>query len=183
MRIIKSHTLILFFVLVNSLLFSHFTNAERSKVVQHDIIAEGITQLSPYFSIERSGGGWFSPLTIKTYHHNGEDKKIIGLTKFSKFASRQNAYAISDDGKTILYFHQNLPRDGGVGKLSGLYEYRHGKGDKLIHGFISNAVYLPIKLPRNIIVFAQLEKRSDSIRMDSTTYLRDTNGNERPWQP
>jgi len=183
MRITNSHILIYSFILINSLLFSHVTNAEITRVVQHEIIPEGVTQLSPYFSIERSGGGWFSPLTIKTYYHSNNDKKIIGLTKFSEFASRQNAYAISDDGETILYFHQNLPRDGGVGKLSGLYEYRHGKGDKLIHGFISNAVYLPIRLPRDIIVFSQLEKRSDSIRMDSTNYLRDTNGNERPWKP
>lgn len=182
MRITNPHIIISCLILVSSLLFSHFVSAERTRIIQHEVIAKGITQLSPYFSIELSGNGWFSPITIKTYHHQDNDKKIIGLIKFSEFASRQNAYAISDDGKTLLYFHQNIPAARSIDKLSGLYEYRHGKSDKRIHGFITSAVYLPIRLPRNIIVFAQLEKRSDSIRMDSTTYLRDTEGNERPWE-
>jgi len=170
-------------ILIGCLTFNSAVYAERTNVIQHDKVAKGDTTLSPFFSIELVGGNWFSPLVLKVYHHDNGDKQAIGLTKFSEFASRQNAYAISDDGKTLLYFHQNLPNDGGINKPGGLYEFRHGRGAKRLHSFVNNAVYLPIKLPRNIIVFAQLEKIKNSMRLDSKNYLRDTEGREKPWQP
>jgi len=137
----KQHTFIRQFFLIFLLATSTIALALQPRVIQHEKIPKGETQLSAYFSIELSGGNWYSPLVLKTYHHENGKKKIIGLTRFSEYASRQNGYAISDDGKTILYFHQNLPDDGGVNKPGGLYEYRHGVGDKRIHHFISNAVY------------------------------------------
>lgn len=171
------------FILIFFLIISTAIIAAQSRAIQHEKIEKGETQLSPYFSIELTGGNWYSPLMLKTYHHDNGDKELIGLTKFSEFASRQNAYAISKDGKTILYFHQNLPDDGGVNKPGGLYEYRHGRGAKRVQKFVSNAVFLPIRLPKNIIVYAQLEKIKDSMRLDSKNYLRDTDGNEKLWQP
>ena len=163
--------------------FSLSSFAQDSKVPQFEKIPHGETKLSEYFSIELSGGNWFKPLTLEVFHLDNGKKELIGLTRFSEYASRQNAYAISDDGKTLLYFHQNLPDDGGVNKPGGLYEFREGRGAKRIHSFVSNAVYLPIELPKNIIVYAQLEKIKDSMRLDSKNYLRDTDGNEKLWQP
>lgn len=170
-------------LLVSTLIFPAMAIfAEESRVPQFEKIPQGETQLSPYFSIKLSGGNWIKPLTLETFHHENGKKTLIGITHFSESASRQNAYAMSDDGKILLYFHQNLPDDGGIDKPGGLYEYRHGSGARRIHSFVSNAVYLPIELPRNIIVYAQLEKIKNSIRLDSKTYLRDTNGNEKLWQ-
>jgi len=171
-----SLTLIL---LINSI----FAVAEPSRVLQYEKISDGETQLSPYFSIKLSGGGWFSPLTLMVYHHKDGNKNPIGITRFSESASRQNAYALSDDGKTIIYFHQNLPDDDGIDKPGGLYEYRHNGESKRLHSFISNAVYLPFELPRNVIVYAQLIKIKNSTRLRRTIYLRDTNGNEKQWNP
>ncbi len=169
------------FALISFLLVSAAIATAQTRYVQHEKINKGDTQLSPYFSITLSGGNWYSPLMLKVYHHDNGDKQLIGLSKFSEYASRQNGYAISDDGKTILYFHQNLPDDGGVNKPGGLYEYKHGRGAKRVHSFVSNAAYLSVPLPRNIIVYSQLEKIKDSMRLDSKYYLRDTDGNEKLW--
>lgn len=168
-------------ILILGLFISTAIVEAQPSVVQHEKITKGETQLSTYFSIELSGGNWYSPLILKAYHHDNDKKELIGLTRFSEFSSRQNAYAISEDGKTLLYFHQKLPDDGGVNKPSGLYEYRHGSGSERIHGFVSNAVFLSTHLPRNIIVYAQLEKIKDSMRLDSKNYLRDTEGNQKLW--
>jgi len=179
----KRHTLLTTLFLIGCFLVSPITVAEISRVPQHEKIPDGETQLSAYFSIELTGGNWFSPLTLHVYHHHNGEKESIGISRFSESASRQNAYAISDDGKTLIYFHQNLPDDDGIDKPGGLYEYRHDGEDKRLHGFISNAVYLPIQLPLNIIVYAKLKKIKNSIRLDQTIYLRDTDGNEKLWQP
>jgi len=168
--------------MLGSLLTSTISVADSLFAPRHDEIAYGETRLSTYFSIKLSGGGWFSPRILKTYHHDGDDKQLIGICKFSEHASRQNGYAISDDGKTLLYFHQKLPNQSDIVKPGGLYEYRHGGDDKLLRSYINNSAYLPVKLPGNTLVFTQLNKRTDIIRMDSKVYLRDTNGNEKLWQ-
>jgi len=165
------------------LLSSLFACAETRLAPQHEIIAEGETQLSAYFSIELSGNGWLSPRVLKVYHHDKPAKTLLGVARFSEHASRQNGYAISNDGKTILYFHQKLPDTDGLDKPGGLYEFTHGGDDKHLHRFINNTQYLPIQLPTHILVFNKLKKRTDSFRMDSDVFLRDTNGNEKRWQP
>lgn len=165
------------------MLSSLFAYAETRLAPQHEIVAEGVSQLSPFFSVELSGNGWLSPRILRTYHHDNGKKILLGLARFSEHASRQNGYALSSDGKTILYFHQKLPDTDGLTKPGGLYEFQHGRGDKQLHRFINNTQYLPIQLPQNIIVFTKLKRRTDVLRLDSTVYLRDTNGNEKKWQP
>ena len=165
------------------LLSSLFAYAETRLAPQHEIIAEGTTQISAYFSIELSGNGWLSPRVLKIYHLKDTENTLLGVSRFSEHASRQNGYAISNDGKTILYFHQKLPRTYGLDKPGGLYEFRHGGDDKHLRQYINNTQYLPIQLPTNTLVFTQLKKRTDSFRMDSKAFLRDTNGNEKQWQP
>jgi len=165
------------------LLSSLFAGAETRLAPQHEIVAEGVTQLSPFFSIELSGNGWLSPRVLRTFHHDNGNKTLLGLARFSEHASRQNGYALSSDGKTILYFHQKLPNRDGLTKPGGLYEFRHGGEDKLLHSFINNSQYLPMQLPSNVLVFTQLKRRVDSTRLDSEIYLRDTNGNEKRWNP
>jgi len=178
--LIKKKTLILSLLL---LLSSPFIYAETKLAPQHEIVVEGETKLSPHFSIELSGNGWLSPRILKVYHHDNSEKILLGLARFSKYASRQNGYAISKDGKTILYFHQKLPDTDGLDKPGGLYEFQHGGEDKLLHSFINNTQYLPMQLPSHILVFNKLKKRTDSFRMDSKIFLRDTDGNEKQWQP
>jgi len=175
----KHQLIIILFLLFNSV----FLFAETRLAPQHEIVADGRTQLSPYFSIELSGNGWLAPRVLKVFHHNKAEKTLLGVARFSEHASRQNGYAISDDGKTILYFHQKLPKYSDVDKPGGLFEFQHDRGDKHLHHFINNTQYLPIQLPPNIIVFTKLKRRTDVLKLDSTVYLRDTNGNERPWQP
>ena len=165
------------------LLGSLFAGAETRLAPQHEIVAEGVTQLSPFFSIELSGNGWLNPRILRIFHHDNGKKTLLGLARFSEHASRQNGYALSNDGKTILYFHQKLPDRDGLTKPGGLYEFRHGGEDKHLHRFISSSQYLPIQLPSNVLVFTQLKRRTDSTRLDSEIYLRDTNGNEKRWQP
>ena len=165
------------------LLSSLFAAAETRLAPQHEIVAEGVTQLSPFFSIKLSGNSWLSPRVLRVFHHDNGKKTLLGLARFSEHASRQNGYALSSDGKTILYFHQKLPDRDGLTKPGGLYEFRHGGEDKLLHTFINNSQYLPMQLPSNILVFTKLKRRVDSTRLDSEIYLRDTNGNEKRWTP
>lgn len=144
----------------------------------HEKVEEGETQLSPYFSIKLSGG-IFRPRLLETFHHEGGKKVQLGLVKFSKYAPRQNGYAISKDGKTLLYFHQDLPMDDVVNKRGGLYEFQQGRGDKQLHKDANNSEYLQNKLPPNTVVFAIRKKEANSFRVKSEIYIRDTEGNEK----
>ncbi|MCK4742301.1 MAG: hypothetical protein KAT25_00625 [Sulfuriflexus sp.] len=166
-------------LILNSLL----AVGETRLAPQHEIVAEGVTQLSPFFSIKLSGNGWFNPRILRVYHHDKDKKTLLGLARFSEHASRQNGYALSSDGKTILYFHQKLPDADGLTKSGGLYEFRHGGVEKKLHHFINNSQYLPMQLPPHILVFTKLKRRINSTRLDSEIYLRDTDGNEKRWYP
>jgi len=177
-------TAILSLLLISGHIFtSTIAFAETRLAPQHEIIAKGETKLSPYFSVTLEGNGWISPRILKAYHHENGKKTLLGFARFSKHASRQNGYALSEDGMTLLYFHQKLPGQKDLDKPGGLYEFHHGRGDQHLHHFINNSQYLPVQVPANIIVFTKLSKRTDSLRMDSEIYLRDTNGNEKRWQP
>lgn len=148
----------------------------------HEKVEEGETQLSPYFSIKLSGG-IFRPRLLETFHHENGKKIQIGLVKFSKYAPRQNGYAISADGKTLLYFHQDLPMDDVVNKRGGLYEFVQGRGDQLIHKDANNSEYLQNKLPTNTLVFAIHKKEANSFRIKGSVHIRDTDGNEKRLGP
>jgi hypothetical protein len=148
----------------------------------HEKVMEGETRLSPYFSIKLSGG-IFRPRLLETFYHGDGEKIQIGLVKFSRYATRQNGYALSRDGKTLLYFHQDLPIDDVVNKRGGLYEFRHGHGDKQLHKDASNSEYLQNKLPANTIVFAKRKKEANSFRVKGEVFIRDTEGREKRLGP
>ena len=144
----------------------------------HEVVNEGETRLSPYFSIKLSGG-IIRPRLLETFHHEDGKKVQIGLVKFSKYAPRQNGYGISEDGKTLLYFHQDLPLDDVVNKRGGLYEFKQGRGDKLIHKDANNSRYLMNELAPNAVVFSAYIKEMNSFRIRSNLYIRDTLGREK----
>ncbi|MDT8404453.1 hypothetical protein [Sulfuriflexus sp.] len=147
----------------------------------HEKVETGETRLSAYFSIKLSGG-IMRPRVLETFHHQGDKKVQIGLVKFSEYSPRQNGYAISADGKTLLYFHRDLPASKVVNKRSGLYEFRHGHGDKLLHRDANNSEYLEEKLPANTVVFGVYKKEANSFRIQGEVYTRDTDGREKRLQ-
>jgi|GEM_PF-5325197 len=148
----------------------------------HEKVETGETRLSPYFSIKLSGG-IIRPRLLETFHHQGDNKVQIGLVKFSEYAPRQNGYALSADGKTLLYFHRDLPADDVVNKRSGLYEFRHGRGDKLLHRDANNSEYLQTRLPPNTLVFAIHRQEAHSFRIQGEVFIRDTEGREKRLGP
>jgi len=149
---------------------------------RHEKVEMGETKISQYYSAELSGG-IIRARMLRIFHHDKGKKTLIGLTKFSEHASRQNGYAISEDGKTILYFHQNLPDASDIDKPSGLYQSRHGEEDKYLERQVSNTAFLPGKVPRNTIVFTKLIKKPTTLIVEGKVYIRDTDGNERlVWQ-
>ncbi|WP_126453310.1 hypothetical protein [Sulfuriflexus mobilis] len=179
---IKTRLLLMILALALSPLAAALELKTSAYAPLHEKVEEGETRLSPYFSIMLSGG-IFRPRLLETFHHENGKKVQIGLVKFSKYAPRQNGYALSADGKTLLYFHQDLPRDDVVNKRGGLYEFQHDRGDSLLHKDANNSEYLLDKLPSNTIVFAKLIKEANSFRVKGEVYIRDTEGNERRIRP
>ena len=175
---IKAHLLLLIFTLALAPGAQALEIEKSSYAPLHEVVNEGETQLSPYFSIKLSGG-IFRPRLLETYHHENGKKVQIGLVKFSKYAPRQNGYGLSADGKTLLYFHQDLPLDDVVNKRGGLYEFQHGRGDKQLHKDANNNQYLQKKLPPNAVVFSTYLKEKNSFRVKSKLYIRDTKGREK----
>jgi hypothetical protein len=178
----KTRLLLLIFALALAPAAQALELKESAYAPLHENVEEGETQLSPYFSIKLSGG-IFRPRLLETFHHENGERVQIGLVKFSRYAPRQNGYALSSDGKTLLYFHQDLPIDDVVNKRGGLYEFQHGRGDKQLHKDASNSEYLQNKLPANTIVFAIRKKEANSFRVKGEVYIRDTEGRERRLGP
>ena len=180
----KRRFLLMLFTLIPAL----SAMAETPFAPQHDPIKMGETKLSPYFSVELSDS-MFQPRLLRAFHHDNGKKTLIGLTKISEHASRQNGYAISEDGKTLLYFHQNLPSEKNIDKPSGLYEYRHNRGgdaqdDNIRQMQVANIGYLPAQVPENTIVFTKMIKKTSTLIVDATVYMLNTEGNvRRVWPP
>lgn len=179
---IKTRLLLMIFSLTLAPVGQALELKESAYAPLHEKVEEGETQLSPYFSIKLSGG-IFRPRLLETFHHENGKKVQIGLVKFSKYAPRQNGYAISADGKTLLYFHMDLPIDEVVNKRGGLYEFRHGRGDRQLHKDANNSEYLQNKLPTNTLVFALHKKEANSFRVKGEVYIRDTEGREKRLRP
>lgn len=179
---IKTRLLLMIFSLAVAPLIQALELKESAYAPLHEEVKEGETRLSPYFSIKLSGG-IFRPRLLETFHHENGKKVQIGLVKFSEFAPRQNGYAISADGKTLLYFHQDLPLDDVVNKRGGLYEFQEGRGDRQLHKDANNSEYLQNKLPTNTIVFAIQRKEANSFRIKGEVYIRDTEGREKRLRP
>lgn len=93
--------------------------------------------------------------------------------------SRKTVFAVSDDGKTLLYQHSIDPStpDDLKTKPKGLYEYVHGKGDRLIHAD-TGLVASTDRPPKNAIKFTL--KAQDPSTGARTVLIRTTDGDEYP---
>jgi len=165
-------------------LFLSFTAkaGDSSYIPQHDTIAEGETIISNSFFAKVSGG-FMGPRMISIYYKNNDVLQLIGLNTYPKYGSRQNAYAISDDGKTLLYFHKNRLDSDNINKSDGLYEYTVGNGDIAIYDKVNSGVYIKDKTPNNSIVFGRLLKDNNTGQINRKIFIRDTKGSEYEWNP
>ena len=158
-----------------------FAGTSKDSIAILEPVEDGEILLSDHFITEVSKG-YFGPRTIKIFHSTGNTKQLLGVSNFSEYGSRQNGYAISSDGRTLLYFHQNKQGREGIDKKSGLYEYVEGRGDRLVHPGVNNGAYINQRLPADMIVFRRMIKKPDSYRIEGHIILRDTSGNERRWE-
>ena len=95
----------------------------------------GYSRVSQYFGVEVEGG-IFTPRRISFFYTGSENqsKQLIGSTLFPVYESRQGAYALSNDGGTFLFIHSAGQNREGLQQETGLYEYVHGVGAKLLDG-------------------------------------------------
>lgn len=144
----------------------------------HDAPQPGHNRISQYFSVEVTGGV-VTARSIRYYHHpdGGQKSELIGADLFPVMASRQTAYAISDDGKRFLYFHNRELKEG-VTKESGLYLFTHGDGDKITYRRAYNNHNPSEKLPKNAVAFGKIPPESHIFLKDEPTYVRTTEGEE-----
>ncbi len=138
-------------------------------------------QISLYFGYEVDNGPFGKPRMV-IYHLDPEQQKKEPLAAINVDGvvvndySRKSVFAISWDEKTLLYMHDqpSFAPAALKGKSPGLYEYRHGRGDRLIYpgaGFISNTTF---QLARNSLEFAL----GDSSDPQTEHYVRRTDGVE-----
>jgi len=142
--------------------------------------------ISPHFSYVAEGG-FFSGRRIVLFHRPDAQKDrgkvplgavgVDGLV-IGKY-SRKVVFAISDDGKILLYQHFIDPStpDGLKAKPRGLYEYVHGKGDRLIHPDTGFAISSG-ELPKDAIMF-NLRSKGPPVG-PSQFMVRTTGGDEYP---
>lgn len=146
----------------------------------------GDHSISPHFSYVVEGG-FFSGRRMVLYYapdtQEGRGKVPIGAVGVDGYVireySRKSVFAVSDDGKTLVYQHAIDPStpDGLRAKPGGLYEYVHGKGDRLIHAdtVIVNSIE---RVPKDAIRFRMRSK--DPSAVPSETLVRTTGGDEYP---
>jgi len=138
-------------------------------------------QISLYFGYEVDNGPFGKPRMV-IYHLDPEQQKKEPLAAINVDGvvvndySRKSVFAISWDEKTLLYMHDQPSFAPATlkSKSPGLYEYRHGRGDRLIYpgaGFISNTTF---RLARNSLEFAL----GDASDPQTEHYVRRTDGAE-----
>ena len=128
-------------------------------------LGTGDHSISPHFGYVVEGG-FFSGRRMVLYYtpdaQQGRGKVPIGAVSVDFYLiredSREAVFAVSDDGKTLLYQHTIDPSnaDGLRAKPKGLYEYVHGRGDRLIHAdtaIPAGAVGGINRLPKDAIRF------------------------------
>jgi hypothetical protein len=146
----------------------------------------GDHSISPHFSYMVEGG-LFSGRRIVIYHvpdaQESKAREAIGTVSVDNVAireySRKSVYTVSDDGKILLYQHSLHPStpDSLMAKARGLYEYVHGKGDRLIHAD-TGIVDSIDRLPKDAIRFRMRSK--DPLAVPSQILVRTTGGEEYP---
>ncbi len=150
----------------------------------------GDHSISPHFGYVVEGG-FFSGRRIVLYYapdaQEGRGKVPLGVVNvgFNLIVedSRKAVFAVSDDGKTLLYQHSIDPStpDGLRAKPEGLYEYVHGRGDRLIHA--DTVIHAGARgginrLPKDAISFSM--RRKDPSAGPSEGLVRTTGGDEYP---
>lgn len=146
----------------------------------------GEHSISPHFSYVVEGG-FFSGRRIVLYHvpdaQEGKPKEPLGTvsvggSSISEY-SRKSVFAVSDDGKILLYLHSIHPStpDSLKDKPRGLYEYVHGKGDRLIHPDAVIVISIE-RVPKDAIRFRMRSKDPSSVPPE--TLVRTTGGDEYP---
>ncbi len=138
-------------------------------------------QISLYFGYQVDIGP-FGKQRIVIYHLDPEQQSKEPLAAINVDGvvvneySRKSVFAISWDEKSLLYIN-DLPTFAPPdlkSKPSGLYEYVHGRGDRLIYpsaGIISTSTF---QLARNSLEFAM----GDSSDPQTEHYVRRTDGAE-----
>ena len=155
---------------------------DLSYIPTHKTLDKGETIISDSF-LAKVSGGFMKPRIVSIYSRNNGKLNLIGVSTFPKYASRQNAYAVSPDGKTIIYIHMKRYGNKKVNKSDGLYRYTAGQGDVVIHEGVDSGVYIKDEVPDNAIVFRRPSKAGDTGRVERSVIIRDTDGVEKEWNP
>ncbi len=115
-----------------------FGNLKPNEQAAHAGTQTGFHRLSPYFAVSVSGGT-IGNRTMEFCHFpdGGGRKKLIGMvTGFlldgADYGARNQHFALSADGRQLLYFHEEALGYAHVRKPDGLYRYREGIGDALV---------------------------------------------------
>ncbi len=138
-------------------------------------------RISPYFGYQYQGRENDTPrLLIFHTSKNLDKKQLLAAVNVDGVVvndySRKSVFAISNDGQTLLYMHDqpiHAPKDL-QDKMPGLYEYVHDRGDRLIYpnaGFISHTTF---HLAKN----AMEHSIGDPNDPDTEHYIRNTDGDE-----
>jgi hypothetical protein len=101
----------------------------------------GFHRLSPYFAVAVGGGSAGKPRLMQIYYYeNGTSRRhLIGVIEAVKFESadygpRDQHFAISDDGRNLLYFHEANHGYGALDKPDGLYLATAEGKEQLVRG-------------------------------------------------
>ena len=128
----------------------------------------GHHELSDVFFVRVSRGGG-----MRFYHYNPESdrKTLIGTIRAprydsSDYGSRGGAFAISRDGKTLLYFHNPGASRDSPAKVEGLYQFTHGIGDALIY---DDCLRQSGDVPENTVTFTRPRGSIQAILYNRTT--------------
>jgi cytohesin len=122
-------------------------------------ISRGYHVISPWFGYEVRGGRFGGSRFLAFHLVEGERHEAIGALLVDGWSTSVNdrgaAYAISEDGRTLVYLHL-LAERGPVGKDPGVYRHVIGEGDHLVRkgaGVLSVGIQASSMLPRNAVAY------------------------------
>jgi hypothetical protein len=130
-------------------------------------------------------GGFFSGRRILIYHLADPEKPdrreplaTLGVGYIGAVCYRPAMYAVSSDGRVLLYRHEKTDHTpaGLEKKPPGLYEFTHGSGERLLHPDVGHDEAGP--LPRDAILFSL----GGGPLEPGEPYVRTTSGDEYPYE-
>lgn len=145
----------------------------------------GYHQISPYFGYDVQGGLWSGRRITICHVSDPEEAETreplasLGIGYLGNLFYRPAVFAVSSDGQTLLYRHEDDHSAGGSlnGKPSGIYEYIHGSGERLVH--LETGVVEAGPLPRDAMIFSAITYVGD-LWVGGEHYIRTTSGDEYP---